>query len=219
MKETKVFSDIQGGSPEESAVRIKELFKINGKGGAVYWGCDQQWYSRWVQRESGCGPTTAASLLFYHQRARGGGPEPTRDGCLALMETFWDYITPTWRGVHSTALFISGAERYAADHGLHVTGAALDIPGDSAQRPALDTVLGFLKDALQNDLPVAFLNHNNGAEKALYSHHWVAVIALIRGAGGNTVEFLDEGTVKRIDIGNWLATTTGGGGFATLRWE
>ncbi len=195
----------------------EELLQITGPD-AVYHGCDQEWYKKVWQRMSGCGPTTASSLFLYHQRAKQTMPQPEKAECLKLMEEFWGYITPTFRGVHTTGEFCGGAARFAHARGLRADTAALDIPKEQDIRPTLDTVLSFLQDALSNDLPVAFLNHNNGAEKGLYSHHWVVIVSLSYTPGGTAeIAFLDEAIVKRIDIGSWLRTTTGGGGFATLR--
>lgn len=195
----------------------EELLQISGPD-TVYHGCDQKWYKKVWQRMSGCGPTTASSLFLYHQRAKHDMPQPDKAECLKLMEEFWGYITPTFRGVRTTEAFCRGAKRFAHARGMRLESEALDIPQKKEQRPTLETVLRFLEEALKQDLPVAFLNHNNGAEKALYSHHWVVIVSLSYTPGGAAkIAFLDESVVKRIDIGSWLRTTTRGGGFATLR--
>lgn len=195
----------------------EELLQIKGSYTA-YHGCDQRWYKKTWQRMSGCGPTTASSLFLYHQRASQGMPQPDKAKCLRLMEEMWEYITPTWQGVHTTGVFLEGAKCFAKARGLQADTAALDVPRELDARPTLDTVLSFLQDSLKNDLPVAFLNHNNGEEKVLDSHHWVAIVALSYTPGGAAeIAFLDEAILKRIDVGSWLRTTTGGGGFATVR--
>ena len=35
-------------------------------------GCDQEWYAEHWQRQAGCGPCTAATLLYYLSRRRQG---------------------------------------------------------------------------------------------------------------------------------------------------
>jgi hypothetical protein len=72
--------------------------------------------------------------------------------------------------------------------------------------------------ALRNDTPVAFLNLNNGAEKQLYSWHWVTIISLEYEEDGNTAfaDILDEGLIKKIDLAGWFRTTTLGGGFVSF---
>ncbi len=209
---------LQPGDAGRKVISIREeLLQINGLE-AVYHGCDQTWYKTVWQRMSGCGPTTASSLFLYHRRSKEHMPQPEKAECLRLMEEFWGYITPTARGVHTTKEFCEGAERFAKAHSLRVDTATLDVPKEPDIRPTRDTVLRFLEEALQNDLPVAFLNHNNGAEKRLDSHHWVAIVALSYVPDGETeITFVDESIIKRIDIASWLRTTTGGGGFATLR--
>ncbi len=214
--------DEQNAMPQSNTGRKvfgvrEELLQIKGAG-AVYHGCDQNWYKSIWQRMSGCGPTTASSLFLYHRRSKEHIPQPEKAECLKLMEELWGYITPTARGVHTTQEYCEGAGRFANAHGLQVDAAALDVPREPDLRPARDTVLRFLEEALKNDLPVAFLNHNNGAEKALDSHHWVAIVSLSYVPDGKTeIAFVDESIIKHIDVANWLRTTTGGGGFATLR--
>ena len=212
----------QGNLPPNGAGQAsvrEELLQIAGEN-IIYHGCDQQWYQKAWRRMSGCGPTTASSLFLYHQRANNGKLRPEKEECLQLMNEMWGYITPTFQGVHTTAIFSDGVKRFAKAHGLQAETAALDVPRDPAQRPTIETVLRFLEEALKHDLPVAFLNHNNGAEKGLYSHHWVVIVSLAYDQGGPAqIEFLDEGIIKRIDIASWLRTTTGGGGLATLHFS
>ena len=164
---------------------------------------------------SGCGPTTAASLFYYEQRRR-GGQMATREDTLSLMDSFWQHVTPTWKGVYSTDYYISRVQSYAQAHGISVTASALDIPKERSARPSPDAMLTFLFQALGQDMPVAFLNHHNGREKALFSHHWVVIVSLRYSSDGCITEFLDQGIVKHIDICRWLTHTKTGGGFVTL---
>jgi hypothetical protein len=82
-------------------------------------------------------------------------------------------------------------------------------------------VYAFLDEALAQDLPVAFLNLCNGDEANLDEWHWVTIIALVRDDSGQALlaEVLDGGTVKRIDIEKWYASTTRDGGFVVLSVE
>lgn len=141
----------------------------------------------------------------------------TREDILNLMNAFWQHVTPTWQGVYSTDYYISRVQNYAQAHGVSITAAALDVPKERAARPSPDEMLTFLFQALEQDLPIAFLNHHNGREKALFSHHWVVIVSLTSGPDGCIAEFLDQGIVKRIDICRWLSCTKTGGGFVTLR--
>ncbi len=96
---------------------------------------------------------------------------------------------------------------------------ALDIPKNRFQRPELSAVSEFLENSLSKDLPVAFLNLDNGDEKRLDSWHWVTVIALdYERDGAAAVKILDEGRIKQIDLALWLQTTSLGGGFVSVTW-
>ena len=210
----------QGNLPPYGQVSVREeLLQIAGDG-IFYHGCDQRWFQKAWRRLSGCGPTTASSLFLYHQRANLGAPQVTKNACLLLMNELWGYITPTMRGVHTTEEYCTGALQFAEARGLEAETTRLDVPKKTGLRPSRDAVIRFLFGALKQDLPVAFLNHNNGAEKGLYSHHWVVIVSISHTPGGGAeVTFLDEGIIKRIDVANWLSTTKGGGGFATVRFS
>jgi hypothetical protein len=82
-------------------------------------------------------------------------------------------------------------------------------------------VYAFLDEALAQDLPVAFLNLCNGDEANLDEWHWVTIVALTPDPYGGVLlaEVLDGGTVKRIDLEKWYASTTRDGGFVALSVE
>lgn len=189
-------------------------------GRACIHGGRQTWYqSRW-QRESGCGPTSCSHLLWYLSRTR---PEcsplcphdaSTRDGFLRLMEEVWQFVTPTVMGLHSTRLFVKGAQRYGESHGIPLECAALDVSPIPHFRPHRDALRRFLASALERDLPVAFLNLSNGSLTNLHSWHWVTLIAFDPSSFAATM--LDNGAEVSIDLGGWLQTTTLGGGFCVI---
>lgn len=208
--------NLEHSAKKAASVSSPELFAIRGAGDTIYSGCAQEWFQKRWQRMSGCGPTTAASLFYYQQR-RCGGQMATREDILSLMNSFWQHVTPTWKGVYSTDYYISRVQSYAQANGISVMASALDVPKERSARPSPDTMLAFLFQALEQDLPIAFLNHHNGSEKTLFSHHWVVIVSLNCSPDGCIAEFLDQGIVKRIDICRWLTHTKTGGGFVTLR--
>ena len=73
----------------------------------------------------------------------------------------------------------------------------------------------FIEDGLSQDSPIAFLNLCNGDECSLEPWHWVTIIALNSTDDGTraTIDILDEGRVKRIDLRLWYDSTVLGGGF------
>jgi hypothetical protein len=191
------------------------------------YGCDQNWYGTEWQRRAGCGPSTASNLLFYMsggQAAGSGGENPgraTREDFLALMEDVWAYVTPTDRGIPTTALFCESFLRYAADKGIEVLRhGVLDMFDEP--RGTLGEAVAFIEGALVADLPVAFLNLCNGGEENLDRWHWVTIVSLEYGSEGEGEEkrekacitVLDNGELKKADLALWRRTTTLGGGFA-----
>jgi hypothetical protein len=190
------------------------------------YGCDQNWYGTEWQRRAGCGPSTASNMLFYMSggRAAGMAEKPgrvPRENFLALMEDVWAYVTPTDRGIPTTALFYEPFLRYAAERGIGVVRyGVLDMFDEP--RGKLAEIVSFVEGALAADLPVAFLNLCSGGEENLDRWHWVTVVSLeYDGLGGGDNEneekagitILDNGEIKRADLALWRRTTTLGGGF------
>ena len=202
-----------------------DLFQIRDEtNGTVYYGCSQEWYRTKWQRMGGCGPTTATNLIYYRLRSGAGNAEnefpSTKSSCLSLMEEVWDYVTPTLRGVSTTKLFCKGVMAYADSKAVKITPSVVDVPRNREQRPDFVELLAFLDGSLRNDLPVAFLNLDNGAEKRLDSWHWVTIAGLEYAPDGTeaAVSILDEGMIKKIDLLQWFRTTSLGGGFVSLNW-
>ncbi|MGE5583141.1 MAG: hypothetical protein ACM3X9_11485 [Bacillota bacterium] len=200
-----------------------EPFKVlNEDTNEICYGCNQNWYTTVWQRMAGCGPTTATNLLLYLDSSR-QTPDPTRfktkKGCLALMEDVWKYITPTFRGVSTTKIFYEGLISYAKSKGFDTEYYFVDIPEDKTSRPGLSSVLNFLDGALSKDVPVAFLNLCNGAEKNLDRWHWVTILALkyTENAEQAFINILDNGEIKEVDLALWYNTTTKDGGFVYLK--
>ncbi|MCL2616573.1 MAG: hypothetical protein FWD96_02865 [Defluviitaleaceae bacterium] len=198
-------------------------FETYGRGGVVYYGGSQMWYSRFWQRRAGCGPTSASNIFAHLARQHANlaplCPYDTRckDQMLLLMQDVWRYITPTWRGVNTCKLFANGAVRYAAERGVAITPRVLEISAEAAARADSSAVVDFISKAFADDLPVAFLNLCNGALCNLDRWHWVTLIDF--DIFTNIATMCDLGNKIEIDLGLWLRTTTQGGGFVALDWS
>ena len=193
----------------------KEIFRIQDiKRNMVYYGCDQEWYSKKWQRISGCGPTTASNIIHYITN-REISSCVNKDYCLDLMKEVWKYVTPTLKGVNTTKMFSESFLAYAGDNGIDAEARICDVPKEKALRPELPKIVRFIEEALSKDSPVAFLNLCNGKEENLDRWHWVTVVSIEydEAEGQAFAGILDQGLVKKIDISLWHRTTTLGGGF------
>lgn len=206
---------------EKLALLNIEAFRIFDNGtDTLSYGCDQQWFSTERQRSSGCGPSVASSILLYLSRSRQPDEPPPncKNRCTAFMEEVWEHVTPQERGIPTTAMFCECLQAYADSREMNIAIISLDIVEEKTLRPALSEVLAFLESSLANDTPIAFLNLCNGSEENLDRWHWVTIISMERNllTGNVTIEFLDEGIIKNIDVTQWYATTTLGGGFVSF---
>jgi hypothetical protein len=198
------------------------LLELTYGDGVTRYGANQSWYEESFQRRAGCGPTSAAHLIWYLAGAHAGcaalcpaaGGERTKDNFLPLMQNLWTYVTPGPMGVNTTVIFTEGARRYGADRGVPIDARALPVPVFPSMRPDAKEAARFLTDALSKDLPVAFLNLSNGSLANLDSWHWVTFVAFEPESFGALM--YDNGNRQEIDLKEWLGTTLLGGGFVVL---
>lgn len=204
-----------------------ELLRFEDLTGKPCLGLDQEWFRDAWQRRAGCGPTTAATLMTYLARTKPSlsslAPEVPRTASdiLPYMEAVWQDVTPTPMGVNTLALFTDGSRTYGARQGISLACRSLSIPGlNQNKRPTLEHCISFIREALEADCPVAFLNYSNGALTNLDSWHWVPLIALTLGDPDSChCTILDAGRKHVIDFALWHRTSRLGGGFVSLHPE
>jgi hypothetical protein len=211
----------------KQALRDYDLLKVEDDiSREVYYGCRQQWYATGWKRVSGCGPSVVSTIMNYLERSRAQAGEErdeaanvTKERMVCLMDDVWISVTPTLRGIPNTRILREGIERYASRRSLDLETDELAIPGKRDARPPLSAVISFLKDALEQDVPVAFLSLDNGDEKALDTWHWVVLVSVEHdeGAGRALIEVIDECRLFGADLRKWYETTSAGGGFVSLR--
>lgn len=203
------------------SIRHLDALKIqDDETGAVYYGCDQEWYPTKWQRRSGCGPTVSTTILQYLHAVRAQGPQPvcTVSRCREAMEQVWQYVTPGPDGISSTKRLCKGLEALAQARAQTLHVDVLDIPRLRCHRPSFAQALAFLDASLENDLPVAFLNLHNGDEPTLDAWHWVTIVSLEYepDASRALAGILDEGMRKTIDFATWFRTSALGGGLVSF---
>lgn len=190
--------------------------------GFEYFGCNQQWYSTFWQRLSGCGPSVATTLLIYLQRS--GKIHFAVSGydqkdCKLVMDDIWSYVTPTRHGVNTSDIFCEGIQRFAKDQGFAIACDRLVFSRFDEPRPALNEAVQFIADGLAQDCPVAFLNLHNGKVKNLESWHWVSIVGLDHDASLEkvTLTIFDGDKADLIDFKTFYETTKKGGALVSLR--
>lgn len=205
-----------------------ELFNITLPDGRTAFGAEQGWFPDRRKRMSGCGCVAAANIILYYSRAFPGVmPGSLYEALkkkivgtadvLPLMEEMWNYFTPGFMGLHTTAAFEKGAAEYSKSRGLSLSTAVIDVPAGKKNRPAPDAVKAFLEKAFGDGCPVAFLNLSSGGVKNLQSWHWVTVVSVEESSGGLTVTASDEGRKITLDLFKWLKRSRLGGGFVVIK--
>lgn len=206
----------------EVSVKNFKLFEvIDEESCETFCGGWQEWYRAWWQRLSGCGPTVVTNIMNYLLRSR----ENTAD-CLptsksdfqALMQEVWQYVTPSVRGIPTTAALMKGISAYSAYKGLDLTPVEMDVPKNKLMRRGFPELLSFIAATLEADTPVAFLSLDKGEEDLLDSWHWVTLLSLHYTLDGSFAEadVADEGRLVHVDLRKWYDTTSLGGGFVRL---
>lgn len=206
-------------STGRAVIAAPEFLQVK-EGIRTSYGAHQIWYSSWIKRMSGCGPTATSNLLWYLCASRpelcsrlftGNGTE--QKDMLRLMDSVWQYVTPGMRGVNRASMLADGGVRYGTEHGVGLEADILEIPEAASARPDQEMVYQFLAGAFQRNLPVAFLNLSNGAVRNLDNWHWVTLISVDETL---QAEMYDQGCRQMINVALWLQTTTGGGAFVTI---
>jgi hypothetical protein len=195
----------------ERLLRIRHLDRLRLEA-VDHTGCDQEWYTTRWQRLSGCGPTTAASLSLLQFFP---SVPLSKESALLRMEETWKYVTPNMRGVDTLERFKTGFSAYLAEHSIQHTVHCLPIPKAKDKRPLIEDSIHFIREALEKDIPVPFLNLHNGQVRNLEAYHWVLVTAIRCTADHSQVEveIVDGGKVFFIDLILWLTSSRAGGGF------
>lgn len=220
-----------------SSIRQPELLIIEDRSQATTsFGCDQEWYAEHWQRQAGCGPCTAATILYYLARSRDfldhlytasiqsrdnfsiGQPldgdslaavsSHTREDFTRFMGDIWHFVTPGNMGVNEASILADGVSRYAAGHGVKLNAKIQRVPPLRKRKAPFSEFADFIRAGLEHDSPVAFLNLSNGRLDNLDSWHWVTIASI---SGDGSAEISDSGTRKNIDLANWYNTSWLGG--------
>lgn len=202
-------------------LRHLENIHVVDHSGLEYFGCDQNWYASKWQQMSGCGPSTAATLLLYLQKS-GKIDLPVhgfeQKDCMLLMETVWFHVTPTQDGIYLIDQFCSGIQSFAHTYEFSLDCQSLEIPERTESRPELANVVAFITCGLDHDCPIAFLNLSNGAVNNLEEWHWVTIVALETDDTQDqvSVTIFDGDKSDTIDFKRWYQTTIDGGALIYL---
>lgn len=189
--------------------------------GLEYFGCDQNWFASEWQKMSGCGPSTAATLLLYLQKT-GRIELPVRvneqKDCMLLMDAVWSHVTPTPDGIYLIEQFCAGIQSFAASHDLVLQCHSLGIPDKNTSQPPLQDIVEFISTGLELDCPIAFLNLSSGSVSNLEEWHWVTVVALETDTEQDRtwITIFDGDKSDKIDFQQWYLTNTDGGALIYL---
>lgn len=204
-----------------TSIKALEHIHVIDSNGFEYFGCNQEWYSTFWQRLSGCGPSVATTLLLY--LVRSGQIEFAVSGtdqadCKLVMDDIWTYITPTRRGVNTSEIFCQGITRFAEDQEIALACERLVFSRFDEIRPTLEEAVDFIERGLDRDCPVAFLNLHHGKAKNLESWHWVSIVSVDRDGAYDTVRvtIFDGDKADKIDFKTFYETTKKGGALVSL---
>lgn len=172
-----------------------------------HYGGDQDWYKTYFKRLAGCGPTTASNIVMYEEKKLGVKDDFSKEEFIKLMNDLWNYITPGMMGVNKARTYIDGFSKYNDRYKLGLINYKNLHIGkyDDLDK---DYIFEFLKEAIEKDHPVAFLNLDSGKEKNLESWHWTTIIGISNENNNLKAVICDNTTVKDIDLGLWLSTTS-----------
>ena len=99
-------------------------FPLIEENGTVFFGGDQEWYSREWQRWAGCASVTGANMAAYYEALLDGREARfNKADYLVRMQEMYRYMTPGIHGFPDPEKFVARFIRYEADHGLVCSGS------------------------------------------------------------------------------------------------
>lgn len=117
----------------------------------IYYGFSQKWYKDSWQKEAGCGPTVASSIINYYNQIANFKEVEIADA-LKIMEELWFYLLPTEYGLNSVKLFYDGIKNYYSNKEVTIDYINVNIK----DKPSLDEIINFISKELSEDRPIAF---------------------------------------------------------------
>lgn len=185
-------------------------------GGKPHYGYDQEWYPERWQKLAGCGPTTASVMMSYVEARLTGRVITSQKEAEEKMLTLWPYATPRMHGLYKTRWLKEGLERYMADHALPGRPEMLSVAPIRLLRPRMSALAQFLREGLEAECPIGFLNLHNGGFEPLYSWHWMPFVRIAETETGWEGTVMDEGKLIDFPLERWLKHSRFGGGFVRI---
>ncbi len=193
---------------ERVSITAPERLQLHMDSKCLY-GYDQEWFTLPWKRMAGCGPTVAAMQAAYLR-----GERLDRREALCAMEVAWRFVTPGMMGLNTTERYLVGMEKMLAHLRQTARFQALDIPGAHDARPGAAQMADFIREGLERDCPVAFLNLHAADLPNLEDWHWICVVAM---EGDAIATCYDNGNLLTLPLEEWRSRTHRGGGFVALR--
>ena len=182
-------------------------------------GGDQNWYATEWSRRAGCGPTCAANILAYLActrpalRSLYGFTDLSRSSFAQHMEDVYRFVTPGSMGLNRTEMFTDGVLGFAHSRGIALTPHVFGVTSNMVRgRMPVAGLAEFVKEGLDSDCPLGFLNLTKGRVKNLQSWHWITITAAQMQGNSLMADASDEGLHRRFDLGLWYLSTRLPGG-------
>lgn len=185
-------------------------------------GGNQSWYQKSWPRKSGCGPTAAANILAYIAHTREGmanlyKPDTLgKSDFLKHMECLFQFVTPGLMGVNHIDKFVKGISRYGSSQGHNLNIKVLTIEEIRGAEDGKGLVAEFVRNGLEADCPIAFLNLSRGHELRLQDWHWITITSAVFDERHLMVTASDEGERRTFDLQLWFQTTKMHGGLVYI---
>ncbi|MDF2802848.1 MAG: hypothetical protein K0S61_2751 [Anaerocolumna sp.] len=201
------------------SIKSPEVFNIyNSLENKTYFGGNQEWYHKKWNKDSGCGPTSAANITAYlaltRERFRNlyPGKSMEQNEFAKHMEEMFHYITPGPMGVNSIDKYIDGFMNYVNEKEVELTPKNLSVDLCNYKKRDAKVLEEFVLEALSKDCPIAFLNLSKGAESKLQGWHWITITHARIEEDDIIAIASDEGIKREFSLKLWYLTTKMHGG-------
>lgn len=201
------------------SIKNPEIFNIyNPLQEQNFFGGNQEWYHKKWNKDSGCGPTSAANITAYLALTREKcrklyeGRSMEQSEFTAHMEKMFHYVTPGPMGVNSLDKYINGFMDYVKEKEVTLTPRVLSVDKATFKKRNVKELEEFVIAGLNSDCPLAFLNLSKGAETRLQGWHWITITQAIIDEDDIIAIASDEGKKREFSLKLWYLTTKMHGG-------
>lgn len=168
-------------------------------GNNIYYGGNQEWFTEEISKKYGCAAVSASNLLAFLRLEKNKEslypyPDFNKDNFLEYMREVIKWVKPREKvGVLNPKEFIKGVCDFGKSRGLAIEYKAIYF------NVSFYKFCSFIKDALEDNKPIAILMLRNEALKE-FDWHWMTITKFSRYGNKLSINVSTWGEKRILDL-------------------